>query len=126
MKEAYDLIQIGNKTRIIKKRNQDSYVTLVPVEDTFAILDRVHKSIGHKGRDLMLKTSEMKEYSNVTVEMIKAYLDCCKYCAEEKKRRMDLIDFQSLPDGEFKWIMVYQDHLTKFVVLRPLKAKEAV
>ena len=39
--------------------------------------------------------------------------------------QVDLIDFQSQPDEDFKFIMVYQDHLTKFVVLRPLKSKTA-
>ena len=34
-----------------------------------------------------------------------------------------LIDFQSQPDRDFKFVMVYQDHLTKFVVLRALKTK---
>ena len=38
---------------------------------------------------------------------------------------MDLIDFQSQADGEFKFILVYQDHLTKFVILRSLKTKQA-
>ena len=28
-------------------------------------------------------------------------------------------------DGDFKYIMVYQDHLTKWTVLRPLKTKRA-
>ena len=40
--------------------------------------------------------------------------------------QMDLIDFQTCPDGEFKWLLVYQDHFTKFVQLRPLKNKTAV
>ena len=39
--------------------------------------------------------------------------------------QVDLIDMQSLPHGSFKWIMVYQDHLTKFVVIRPLISKRA-
>ena len=39
---------------------------------------------------------------------------------------MDLIDFQSCPDGEFKWLLVYQDHFTKMVQLRPLKSKCAI
>ncbi len=39
---------------------------------------------------------------------------------------MDLIDMQTLADGEFKWLLVYQDHFTKFVQLRPLKAKSAI
>ena len=38
---------------------------------------------------------------------------------------VDLIDMQTQPDGEFKFILYYQDHLTKFVVLRPLYHKKA-
>ena len=37
--------------------------------------------------------------------------------------QIDLIDMQSQPDGEFKWILLYQDHLTKFVQIRPTKSK---
>ena len=39
--------------------------------------------------------------------------------------QVDLVDYQSFPDGEYKWIMHYQDHLTKFSVLRSLKTKRA-
>ena len=35
---------------------------------------------------------------------------------------MDLIDFQSQANEEFKFI---QDHLTKFVILRSLRTKQA-
>ena len=43
-----------------------------------------------------------------------------------KRAQMDLIDFQTLPDGEYKWLLVYQDHFTKFIALRPLRAKSAI
>ena len=33
---------------------------------------------------------------------------------------------QTLTDGENKWIMVYQDHFSKFIQLRALKAKSSV
>lgn len=39
--------------------------------------------------------------------------------------QVDLIDMQSKADREYRFIMVYQDHLTKFVCLRPLKTKTA-
>ena len=29
------------------------------------------------------------------------------------------------PDGEFKWILVYEDHLTKYCILLPGKTKTA-
>ena len=39
--------------------------------------------------------------------------------------QVDLIDMQSEPDKEYLFIMNYQDHLTKFTILRPLKTKTA-
>lgn len=32
----------------------------------------------------------------------------------------------SLPDGDFKWILHYHEHLTKFSILRPLQQKTAL
>ncbi|KAK7101637.1 KRAB-A domain-containing protein 2-like [Littorina saxatilis] len=40
--------------------------------------------------------------------------------------QVDLGDMQSMPSNGYKWIMVYQDHLTKFCVLRPIRSKRAV
>ncbi|XP_068200646.1 KRAB-A domain-containing protein 2-like [Palaemon carinicauda] len=41
--------------------------------------------------------------------------------------QVDLIDMQSMPSGSNKkWIMVYQDHLTKFCILGALTSKRAV
>lgn len=37
--------------------------------------------------------------------------------------QVDLIDMQSQADKEYKFIIVYQDHLTKFVLLRALTTK---
>ena len=41
------------------------------------------------------------------------------------RAQVDLIDLQTQPDGDLKWILVYQNHLTKFVQLRPVKSKRA-
>ena len=41
------------------------------------------------------------------------------------RAQVDQIDMQSQPDGDLKWILVYQDHLTKFVQLRPVTSKRA-
>ena len=37
--------------------------------------------------------------------------------------QVDLIDMRTNPDGEYNWILNYQDHFTKWLVLRPLKRK---
>jgi hypothetical protein len=36
------------------------------------------------------------------------------------------VDFQSLPDEKYKWILNYQDHHTKFISLFPLESKRVV
>lgn len=76
--------------------------------------------------------------------MIGVFLRYCKNCELKKSKikrglvvklilsedfnsrcQLDLIDLQSKPDGEFKFIFVYQDHFTKFIILRLLKTKSA-
>jgi hypothetical protein len=39
--------------------------------------------------------------------------------------QVDLVDMQSLPDRDYKFIMHYQDHVTKFSVLKALTSKRA-
>ena len=39
--------------------------------------------------------------------------------------QVDLVDMQSSPDRDMKFILVYQDHLTKSVLLRSLHSKSA-
>ncbi|KFD61180.1 hypothetical protein M514_26667 [Trichuris suis] len=84
------------------------------------------------------------KYKNVTRYDIELYLQICEPCQKKQKGaekgavvlpmvfsdfnsrcQVDLIDFQSHHDGEYKFIMAYQDHLTKFVVLKALKSKKA-
>eukprot|EP00102_Acyrthosiphon_pisum_P014946 XP_008185264.1 PREDICTED: KRAB-A domain-containing protein 2-like [Acyrthosiphon pisum] len=109
----------------------------------FDILNSVHKSIGHGGRDRMLFELN-KKYKNITQADVKLYLNLCIPCQQKKKSQqkgivvklivfndfnsrcqIDLIDFQSQPNRDFKFICVYQDHLTKFCILKPLTSKRA-
>ena len=39
--------------------------------------------------------------------------------------QLDLDDMQSLAYNDYKFIMVYQDYMTNFLVLKPLKSKKA-
>ena len=40
-----------------------------------------------------------------------------------QRGQVDLIDMQSFPSGEFKYVLVYQDHGAKFCVLAALKKR---
>lgn len=46
--------------------------------------------------------------------------------SEDFYERGHFVDFQSNPDGKFRWILNYQDHSTKFLSLRSQKSKRAI
>jgi hypothetical protein len=92
----------------------------------------------------MLKALNPK-YANVSREVVELYKELCEECMKKRKRptttgvvvrpiltsdygsrsQVDLIDMQSMAHNGFKWIMVYQDHLTKYCALRALSSKRA-
>ncbi|XP_041369644.1 KRAB-A domain-containing protein 2-like [Gigantopelta aegis] len=114
------------------------------IEETFDVVKRAHIATGHGGRDKMVYELT-KKYANITIEALNLFKSLCLECQRKRKRpttkgtvdrpiiskdfnsraQVDLIDMQSTSQGQFKWIMVYQDHLTKFCVLRPLTSKRA-
>jgi hypothetical protein len=99
---------------------------------------------GHGGRDKMMKA--LVKYANITREVIELFKSLCIECEKKRKRPMtkgvvvkpicsktlgsrahvDLVDMQSLSSNSFNWIMVYQDHLTKFCILRALTSKRDI
>ncbi|XP_023312526.1 KRAB-A domain-containing protein 2-like [Anoplophora glabripennis] len=112
-------------------------------DELYDVIDAAHVAVGHGGHDRMLAETS-KKYAKITKEMISLYLSMCDVCQQKKTKKkrglvskpilhsemnsrcqVDLIDFQTQPDEQFKFIMVYQDHLTKFVLLRALTSKRA-
>ena len=111
---------------------------------TYDIISKAHIATGHCGCDRMLKHLRQK-YANITTDAVELFKSYCVVCQEKMKRpkttgvvvkpilssefnscgQVDLVDMQSSPQGQFKWIMLYQCHLTKFVILRPLSSKRA-
>ncbi|KAJ8895581.1 hypothetical protein PR048_000917 [Dryococelus australis] len=91
---------------------------------------KIRELLGDKA-DISLLTSD--ERHNEIVEEIKAARDKRKngipLSAKDNCRLkcfdVDLLDMQSEPDGDYKFILKNQDHLTKFVVLWQLKTKIA-
>ena len=96
---------------------------------------RVHVFTGHGGRDKKLKEANVlglfkesrEEYQLkkrkvaskglVVKPLLSKYLNC--------RGQVHLVDMQSLPDGDYKFIMHYQDHLTKFSILKAFTSKRA-
>jgi hypothetical protein len=145
LRQTYDILVVQNKEKLIVpiKEATSDIIYYVVDEEIFDILQSIHVSIGQGGRDRMLRETR-KKYKNITQNEVKLFLELCQPCQQKLKGpkkgivvkpllfkemnsrcQVDLIDFQSHPDGEHKFIMVYQDHLTKFVLLHALKNKTA-
>ncbi|XP_022914010.2 KRAB-A domain-containing protein 2-like [Onthophagus taurus] len=141
----YDFLTIDQNSKLIfpVKDTGSNILYYVCDNELFDVLHEAHIRIGHGGRDRMMK-EVWSHYKNITRKDIETYIQLCEPCQQKQKGikkgitvkpiissefnsrcQVDLIDFQSQPDGENKFILVYQDHLTKFVVLRPLKSKRA-
>ncbi|XP_015369695.1 PREDICTED: KRAB-A domain-containing protein 2-like [Diuraphis noxia] len=106
-----------------RKRKHHVVITGCFKEEFYEILKTTHESIGHGGRDRMISELSRK-YKNITRCDVEVFLQLCEPC-QLKQKGVDLIDFQSHPDGKYKFILVYQYHLTKFIILKPLEYKRA-
>lgn len=136
----YKMTVVNGVTMVFRATNNKE---VVRVAQLFDVLDTCHKTLCHGGRDKMVKELSSK-YHNIPRPVIQAYLDGCVQCEMKKRRpragqvskpiltddmnrrgQVDLINWDTEKDGEYRYIMVYQDHLTKFTSLRPLKTKRA-
>lgn len=113
----------------------------------YDVIHLKHVELQHSGRDRMFNELK-KRYYNVTREAIALFLTHCPTCQLKKRQarkglvvrpiisnelnsrcQVDLIDMQSqavtVKGQTFRHILVYQDHLTKFVQLRALENKTA-
>lgn len=143
--KKYDIIEVDGKEKFIVPVTGDNSVILyyVHAEELFDLLHDTHLKIDHGGRTRMEKEIQTK-YKNITKEAISLYLRLCKPCQTKlsnpkkglvskpmifkefnSRCQADLIDMQSNPDGDYKFILNYQDHLTKFILLRPLKSRRS-
>lgn len=111
-------------------------------EDLYDKIKSFHINTGHGG-NVKLRMAVQKEYY-IPRPAIEIFLTVCQTCSCKKsmnrklvikpitsndfneRGQVDLIDFQSVPDGKYKWILNYQDHNTKFISLRPMESKRAI
>lgn len=111
-------------------------------DTAYSIIKDVHVSCGHKG-DRSTHQKIRENYANISRNLVESYVRQCERCTEKLKKKenkgivvrpitakdfndrsqVDLVDFQSLPDGDFNYVLHYQDHLTKYHLLRPLIRK---
>ena len=144
--KKYEILECGDIEKLIKRRVEptDPIIYYISIEDTYDAIKRAHIATGHGGRDRMRKELN-KKYENITEGDILLFKSYCKECQKKRKlpsikgvavrpllssefnsrAQIDLIDMQSSAQNSYKWILVYQDHLTKFVVIKALTTKRA-
>ena len=134
-------------TRYLFELHSPNPLRIVSKEELFDLFERVHTEGGkHLGRDRLF--ADLKsQYTGFSRSLVLAFVSSCQECQLQKSRKslkniithpirspdfasrgqVDLIDFQASNEVNlpYKFLLVYQDHLTKFVVLRPLKRKTA-
>ena len=145
LSKRYDVVQIGNTVKLIYPvaEGSSSIKYYVQKEDILDVIHDAHLAIGYIGRNRIIKETQTK-YKNITAESIMLYLSFCLPCLKISKvpekglviktmiysemnsrAQVDQIYIQSQQDEDLKWILEYQDHLTKFVQLRPVTSKRA-
>ncbi|XP_025407815.1 KRAB-A domain-containing protein 2-like [Sipha flava] len=142
--QKYDVLTVAEKKYLIHKKtdDKDDIKYVVSYEELFERLSDYHIRTGHGGMGKM-RAALSNKYS-IPRPAIETFLSICAICNSKKgsnrklvikpivskdfneRGQVDLVDFQSLPDGKYKWILNYQDHHTKFISLFPLESKRAV
>ena len=127
------------------KNEEGNFLYVIPNEQLYETISKYHLANGHPGITKMLHYMKLK-YSNITQDALTHYVSYCEECNRKKNRassksivvkpirsnkvhermQADLTDMQDDPDGDYNWILNMQDHFSKFVHLRPIKAKTAV
>ncbi|XP_023243366.1 KRAB-A domain-containing protein 2-like [Centruroides sculpturatus] len=141
--KKYDLMEVGTKKSLILKRKSDSdpVVKIVPAGKFYHILRETHQSTGHGDRDKMLYSLKLQYF--IPTSVILEFLKLCTVCQSKKFPRkgiivcpivscdfnhycqVDLVDLQSTPVRNYKWLLHYQDHAMKFSFLWPFTLKRA-
>ena len=111
-------------------------------EKLFVDLWKIHRVDHCKGNSLF--THVKNRHGNITREVCKMFTDVCPQCVKLLSRKkpvagiknivtegfgvrgqVDLIDFQSMPVGAFKFLLNYIDHGVKELTSIPLTSKRA-
>lgn len=113
----YDIMKMDNEEFLIFKRKtlKDPIIRIVPRNQYFTILEEVHISCGHGGRDKMTQAIKSKFY--IPKKAVEIFVSHCPTCETKKQLRkgivsqdynisgqVDVMEFQSChdADGEYK------------------------
>jgi hypothetical protein len=151
--KSFAVMKLGDTEQIVRISSYNKFVRangvekamfcprIVHQDDLFDVMLECHLKIEH-GRSEKTHAICASKYSNISMNICDLFVETCPECIRDKhtqtrkvklepilsetfndRGQMDLIDMQATPDGEYKWILHYQDNLTKFSYLRALRQK---
>lgn len=84
--KRYDILKVDGEIKLIVpvKKNNESIICYCSSDELFDILYEAHITIGHGGRDKMIKTVNCY-YKNITQNDIMMFLSVCEDCASKRK-----------------------------------------
>lgn len=140
IKSTFKLVNLSGVTKVARIKDNRLMATK---NNVFSIIHNLHTACAHKGEKKTYK-KVCEFYANIPMSLIKRFIEQCAKCSGKNKKkltwvdtgpitvrdldrrcRIEIIDFQSLPDGENKFILHYKDNITKFNLLRSLVSKSA-
>jgi hypothetical protein len=151
--EKYDLIVNSDSTRILIFKQKggsalDSCQIVVKFSSIFDVVRQIHEveaGNDHPKSKTLHKRVSAKYGKSIPRWICELFPDFCSICVRARHRskpkaghqpiltrgmnvrvQLDIIDYQSMPDGPFKYVLDYQDHGTKLCQLRPLAHKSQV
>lgn len=117
--KRYEIILCNGVKKLAVRRSSDNPDTIYfvhSVDIIEIIIHRMENFLKGKFKNIGRQEIMNKEQRDHKPMVFKHFNERCQ---------VDLIDMQTCSDGEYRFIMVYQDHLTKYVILRHLKFKSA-
>lgn len=143
-----------DKKRSIKRKKTSTSTTAIVLNkqpryyvhqwELFHTILNSHLAVGHGG-EKRTYVHVRNNVANITFQQVKLFISLCNACnlkhiPRHKKKivkpivsenfgergQIDLIDMRNENDSHYKYILHYQDHLTKFSILRALPNKETI
>jgi len=155
-KREFILMKAPKTEWIVRKKVYDEYIAefgrkhqqavprICKASQLFESIYEAHTQLSHAAGYVTHKELT-KKFSNISKNMVKVFVRFCPICSTNRyvpqrktiikpilsetfndRGQIDLIDMQAQADGPFNWILHYQDHLTKFSHLIPLRKKSTL
>ncbi|KRY42168.1 KRAB-A domain-containing protein 2, partial [Trichinella britovi] len=93
-------LYIGEENKLICLGKNEAIRCIASIEEMFDVINDAHQKIGHVVKPL------------VSTNLL-------------SRAQVDLINFQTMSDGDFEYIMINLNHIKEFCILNPLKSKRA-